>query len=86
MDSIDGIISDPPPFSSGVIHGRVVGPLVILMCINNALNKLSHDVPFLFADDSKVVHPLKANVVSLCRFVCFGRRLYLLDDRLLGRK
>lgn len=64
MVSVDGFASDPRPVAGDVIQGTVLGPLLFLMHINCALNSISHDVYFLFADDTKMVCSFESNAVS----------------------
>ena len=64
----NGHISKPKPVTSGVIQGSVLGPLLFLMYINDALDLVHHGTPFLFADDIKIVYSFNSNdaIPTLC--------------------
>ncbi len=52
---IDGVLSEEAPCLSGVPQGSVIGPLLLLLYVND-LPAAPGDSAFLFADDVKMVH------------------------------
>ena len=62
--SVDGHLSQPVPVTSGVIQGSVLGPLLFLLYINDVFSVIHHGVPFLFADDIKLIYEFHENNLS----------------------
>ena len=61
---VNGTLSTSKQISSGVVQGSVLGPSLFLLYINDVLKELNHGVPFLFADDIKVVYKFSSNSFS----------------------
>ena len=54
MCVVDGAVSSPQPVTCGVPQGSILGPLLILLFINDLPNFLTHSTPGLFADDTNI--------------------------------
>ena len=61
---MNGSHSDWDRVESGVPHGKVLGPLLFLLYINDIGNKVSSEI-HLFADDCIVYRPINNDVDSL---------------------
>ena len=57
-------LSKPAPTTSGVIQGSVLGPLLFILYLNDILPRFSAGIPFLFADDIKVIYSSRSNNLS----------------------
>ena len=52
--SVNGSYSETKRFICGVPQGSVLGPILLLLYINDLLNILKHLTFFLFADDTNI--------------------------------
>lgn len=98
--TIEHPLSWPSPYSaqtsrsvstSVVVHGSVPDLLLFLLCINDALHLITHDVLLLYGDGTKIVHPLKlqkdsASARDIFAYVYFGRLLCLQHDDIFYRQ
>ncbi|MGL5754374.1 MAG: reverse transcriptase domain-containing protein, partial [Paraclostridium sp.] len=62
---INSCISSSLPITSGVIQGSVLGPLLFLIYINDFSSILHTGIPFLFADDCKLVFSFPINQMAM---------------------
>ena len=56
---VDEVISKPHKVKTGVIQGRVLGPLLFNLYINDLTDMIQYGKSFLFADDLKIVYASK---------------------------
>lgn len=68
---INGITSNPRPVTGAVTQDSLLGSLLFFIYTMDALNSVSHGVPFQFTDDIIVVYPLTSNEArNVVRGIC----------------
>lgn len=57
--AVDGIASNLRPFNGDVQKGYILGPLILLTFIDNAINSVFHGALFLFTGDVRIAYFLR---------------------------